>query len=542
MKAERWFLSSLVDALPLIKLGVAVVLIAAIAWQAFSAAGSHQVLADRVLHDYADLAASEFVRRSEAYFGNYGFAVLSRALDRTGKDAAAPLPSRADLIAVIPENSRGSVELIRAVIRFDEHGTRFETSGDPLPEAIQESLIKGALAPAGDKVEYSVVHSVKDGRTRTFVVARANGPARGDRRLAFEVDYNALGAWMNKYVLKDPLLPPALASRDSSASALHVDVQPPGPAAPFDSPPGHKSLGATVVREVVGDDPARPLAGFFVRVTIDPSAAEQLIIGGRPESRMPLLMLLLALAIALMIAAALQIRRERKLAQLRQDFVTQASHELRTPVARARMFTETLLLDRVRSDEERQHALRAIDRSTRQLSLLIENMLQFSRRGGDGVLPVERVDLPALAREVISEFETSIGTSATHTLKTPPALDAIVNPDAFRQVLLNLLDNAWKYGGPSKATTIELLVVDGEIHVRIDDSGPGVPERDRESIWLPYVRLDRDRRSSTAGSGIGLAVVRDLIAKHGGRYWIDASPQGGARFVVTFPVQPAGAL
>jgi signal transduction histidine kinase len=104
---------------------------------------------------------------------------------------------------------------------------------------------------------------------------------------------------------------------------------------------------------------------------------------------------------------------------------------------------------------------------------------------------------------------------------------------------VNLLDNAWKYGGATPAIQVELIVRPDGIEIRIDDRGPGVPERDRARIWEAFVRLNRDRCSSVAGTGIGLTVVRDLVAAHNGACKVLAAPHGGARFIVTFPTPGA---
>jgi len=128
------------------------------------------------------------------------------------------------------------------------------------------------------------------------------------------------------------------------------------------------------------------------------------------------------------------------------------------------------------------------------------------------------------------------------------ALDAhavvMLDRDALRQILLNLLDNAAKYG-PQGQTIIVGSEIAGDVaRIWVEDQGPGIPHEDRRRVWDPYVRLNRSAESATGGSGIGLSVVRELVALHGGRTRAEGSPGGGARVLVELPLnqskQPTG--
>src|SRR5213076_2188456 len=245
-----------------------------------------------------------------------------------------------------------------------------------------------------------------------------------------------------------------------------------------------------------------------VQVALRPDLAPKLVIGGMPRSNLPMLLSLLALTAGLVVAALLQLRREYELSQLRADFVSGVSHELRTPLAQIRMFSETLLLGRVRSDEEQVRSLEIIDQEARRLTHLVENLLHFSR----------------------SERQL------TRLSPAPAPLAALVDADALRQMLLNLLDNAVKYGPAGQTVTLGLSVGEGRARICVDDQGPGVPAADRERIWDQFWRLERDRGSAVAGTGIGLSVVRELVALHGGRAWAEDAPGSGGRFVIELPL------
>jgi signal transduction histidine kinase len=274
-----------------------------------------------------------------------------------------------------------------------------------------------------------------------------------------------------------------------------------------------------------------------VEVALRPESAASLLIGGVPRSRLPVLLGLLFLTAGLIIAALVQLRREYELSRLREEFVSGVSHELRTPLAQIRMFAETLLLDRVRSDAERRRSMEIIDREARRLGQLVENVLRFSgssRRPAR--LAPEPTALSPLVREVVEAFDPlARARDARVRIDMEPGVAAAVDHGAFRQILLNLLDNAVKYGPRGQTVTVTLVSAQGRARLSVDDEGPGVPRGERERIWASFSRLERDVSAAVAGSGIGLAVVHELTRLHGGWRWVEDSPAGGARFVVELP-------
>src|SRR6185503_21283979 len=108
--------------------------------------------------------------------------------------------------------------------------------------------------------------------------------------------------------------------------------------------------------------------------------------------------------------------------------------------------------------------------------------------------------------------------------------------DALRQVLLNLLDNAAKYGPAGQTITVGSEIAGEHARIWVEDEGPGIPNEDRHRVWEPYVRLNREAESATGGSGIGLSVVRELVTLHGGRTRAESAPGGGARVVIELPL------
>jgi signal transduction histidine kinase len=287
-------------------------------------------------------------------------------------------------------------------------------------------------------------------------------------------------------------------------------------------------------RDTIGTD----MGDLYAQVTLRESMADKLIIGGLPRSRLPLILGLLGLTAALIGTALLQLRRESQLSRLRTDFISGVSHELRTPLAQIRMFAETLTLGRVRSEEERRRSLAIIDQEARRLTHLVENLLHFSRseRQTTHITP-EPTRMAPLVQEVIDGFAPlAAARGVTLAASVPEDLVVPADPGALRQMLLNLLDNAVKYGPAGQEVRVGATRDNGSARLWVDDGGPGIPRADRERVWERFWRLERDRGSAIAGSGIGLAVVRELADLHHGRAWIDdVGPDGGTRVVIELP-------
>jgi signal transduction histidine kinase len=299
----------------------------------------------------------------------------------------------------------------------------------------------------------------------------------------------------------------------------------------FRSRPGaeHVYLAEVAGRAVLG--------GGVIRASVVPEMADQLVIGGLPGDRTPVLLLIFFLATALAVASVVQLRREDHLARLRQDFVASVSHELRTPLAQVRLFTETLRLGRTRSEAQRAWALESIDRETVRLSHLVENVLHFSR-SERGIRASERelVDLGEEVHEAVAAFRPLLPPSKGRLeIEVAEFLPAEVHRGSMRQVLLNYLDNAVRYGTAGQTVRVTVARAGGSIRITVDDEGPGVPPAERERIFDAFQRGVGQVGSAVAGSGIGLSVVREIAESHQGCAWVEGAPGGGARFVFELP-------
>jgi len=192
----------------------------------------------------------------------------------------------------------------------------------------------------------------------------------------------------------------------------------------------------------------------------------------------------------------------------------------------------------VRSDEERRRSLEIIVKEAQSLTHQVDNVLHFSRaQRGEIAFSLEETFLAPIISEVLESF---CPLAEAHGCRVEASLDeslrAWVDPGAFRQILLNLLENAVKYGPQDQIIDVRLRKgAAGTVQLLVEDEGEGIPEDQRTEIFSAYSRLERDRESGVAGSGIGLAVVRELAQRQGASVRVEESVSGGARFVVAFP-------
>jgi signal transduction histidine kinase len=506
--------------------------------QAQYANASQRTTVESVLHDYSSLVADEVIRRSGAEIGYYGYyPLVGTVLHEVQPSGKLPAAIRATLLSVQDSRVKRAAGLAKSYFEMDPTTGRLSFLNEPAPDQVaawlRENLTR-VFAQHSDAA-YQVLNAQIRSAPRTFVAGSTRGP-RGHQIVAgFEVDLPTLRQWFGTALNRQPLLPSSLGHGQVTNQFLHVSIRDQGGVERFRL--GEELAPKLTVIKPFGDTYQGVFLGFTVEASIDPEISRQIVIGGLPRSRLPFFLGLLALNAGLIVTAILQLRREMALQQLRDEFVSSVSHELRTPLTQIRMFTETLLLDRIRSTEEHRRSLEIIDREARRLTQLVENILQFSRmdRKIDSLSKV-KCELAPLIQEIVEDFESVMnGSEALIELRLSFGLAANVDPDALRQIVINLLDNAVKYGRKKQKVILGLEARDGMACLFVDDEGPGVPVADRKRIFERFQRLERDRQSAIAGTGIGLSVVHDLVTRHGGQCSVTTGERGGAKFIIEVP-------
>jgi signal transduction histidine kinase len=242
------------------------------------------------------------------------------------------------------------------------------------------------------------------------------------------------------------------------------------------------------------------------------------------------------------------VRRELRLSRLKSDFVANVSHELKTPLALIRLFAETLELGRVPSEEKARQYHRIINKESRRLTQLINNILDFSRiEAGRKEYRFVPGDVGAVVREVVDAYRFPIEQQGfaleLDVADDLPELE--IDPEALSQALLNLLNNAIKYSPEQKQIRVHARREGERVLVSVADRGIGVPRAEQKKIFEKFYRAEHSLVHTTKGSGLGLALVRHIMEAHGGTVEVASAPAEGSTFTLVLPLrrvrEPQGA-
>lgn len=568
-------------------LALALVLVAVLVYQAQDAARSHQRIAEATLSDYASFADWQLAQRAKTN-------ILSTVMTSLMAQASRVDPEHPEQSLMSPEQAEEEARAITGpwcqclggiqyFFRYDWVDGIFRTTANELPDAAiawaRDTVVAyakslapvtglppttfgspdsrfGALRPLSVVLTNDSYGMVFPGASRAraigdtavpqllvFVVVREPKAGRPIVIYGYATDPRTyLGPTFALVHRRNALLPPSLLRDTPADSILSISVT------TIDGREIYRSPGYFPSGHHAADTLEPNFGRLVTHVGLRPELASQLIVGGLPHSRLPLLAGVFVLTAGLLAIALLQLHRQQELARLRTEFVSGVSHELRTPLAQIRWFAELLHMGKLRTDEERARSAGIIDQEARRLTYLVENVLNFSRaeKGTNRVAPVP-LDLAAEVRDAVEMF-APLARSRRMTVRAAPEPGLVVTADrdALRQILLNLLDNAAKYGPAGQTITVGSGAAPASegarVRVWVEDQGLGIPVSERDRVWEPYVRLSRGVESASGGSGIGLSVVRELVALHGGTAWIEsAGARGGARVVIELPIRTAAA-
>ena len=225
----------------------------------------------------------------------------------------------------------------------------------------------------------------------------------------------------------------------------------------------------------------------------------------------------------------------RRTEESRRQFVSDASHELKTPLASIRLLTDSILQTENMDKATTLEFVEDIGESASRLQRLSEKLLDLSRL--DSVTPPERVpvDLSAAAERTLRLLSPlAAEKEVTLTCAAPAPVYILAGEDDISQILFNLTENAVKYNTPGGAVTVTVTGGDTAV-LTVADTGIGIPEEDLPHIFSRFYRVDKARSREAGGSGLGLSIVSDAAALHGGSIEVRPNHPRGTVFQVTFP-------
>jgi signal transduction histidine kinase/tetratricopeptide (TPR) repeat protein len=254
------------------------------------------------------------------------------------------------------------------------------------------------------------------------------------------------------------------------------------------------------------------------------------------------LMLFAGIIIVMLIGIVVMVRaviHESEISRMKSEFVSNVSHELKTPLALIRLFGETLESGIVSDEKKRQEFYSIIRKESERLTHLINNVLDFSRMDtGVKEYNFKEADLIEVVRSTLEAYKFHIRDNGFKIESELPdeSITLKIDKDAISQVLLNLLNNAVKYSEERKYILIKVCKNSTSALISVADHGVGIPKEEVKKIFNKFYRVSNAKTSETRGTGLGLTLAKHVIQAHGGSIEVESEIGQGSRFTVTIPL------
>jgi signal transduction histidine kinase len=285
-----------------------------------------------------------------------------------------------------------------------------------------------------------------------------------------------------------------------------------------------------------------PFEGYRVRVASTPGSAvesaRRLVFVEVVFIGVLTLVLLGAIAVGVRYIA-----RQVEVLNTKTSFVSNVTHELKTPVSVIKLAVETLEMNRFRDDREREKYLRTITRESDRLAQLVDNILDYSRlEAGQKQLHKAPTDLRDVVNSAMDSFRLRLDDAGFKTeVWLPETLPPVMaDARAITHCLLNLLDNAVKYSRDRREVRVSVGSRDGMVTLSVADRGIGIPLEDQERVFEKFARAETGLVHDVKGAGLGLSLVQMLVRAHHGRVELVSTPGEGSTFTILLPVWDGG--
>ncbi len=249
---------------------------------------------------------------------------------------------------------------------------------------------------------------------------------------------------------------------------------------------------------------------------------------------------LLVIVMGVFLSTLITIMRQKKLSQMRSDFVSNMTHELKTPIATITLAAEMLNDPNIPSEKKNYASLsNVIQAQAKRLSMLVERSLQLAMfEHGRLRLRVKRCDFHALAAKVLDGFSLQAENLGAHIARAfnAPNSNIMVDEVHFSNIFSNLVDNALKYSKENPLIVISTKNVDDKLLIQVRDNGIGIAKEDVKRVFEQFYRVHTGNLHNVKGFGLGLNYVKQIVEQHGGQIWLESELGKGSTFNILMPL------
>ena len=293
--------------------------------------------------------------------------------------------------------------------------------------------------------------------------------------------------------------------------------------------------GSKNTNELITSAQFSPLfPAFMIRIELKDENLVDIYVKKRSWAYGIALILLLGAMLLGILLILRDILREKRLAHLRSEFVSNVTHELKTPLTSIHLFAESVLLDRLNTESGKKEYLQIILNETERLKRIINNILDFSRKeSGQIEYRKEKVNLTDLITSALKDLNYWLD-EKKFTVQTELEENVVITADrdAMKQVVINLLDNAIKYSGDNNEIYVRLVSEKDKISIEFEDKGIGIPADQLDLIFEKFYRVNETIRDGVSGTGLGLTVVKEIIEAHHGELLVESKVNQGSKFTI----------
>ncbi|MDW7685232.1 MAG: ATP-binding protein [Bacillota bacterium] len=232
------------------------------------------------------------------------------------------------------------------------------------------------------------------------------------------------------------------------------------------------------------------------------------------------------------------VTKERELIRIQQEFVANVSHELRTPLTTMKSYTETLLSGAMYQPDVCLSFLATMEKETERMVRLVKDLLALSQMDYQQVSwRKDNQLLGEVITEVVNELCLKFSDKSCDVSVSLPdtAVPVFFDRDKIKQVLINVIQNAFKYTGPDGRVAVTLVNTDTAAVVRVTDNGIGIPPGEAKKVFERFYRIDKARSRDFGGTGLGLSIAKEIVDAHGGTITINSEPGQGTEVVIVLP-------